>query len=392
MQPSILGVGIIGAGGIVRRHADAYRSLPQLARLVAVADIDYDRAAALKREYRLKDAYSDYRDLLARDDIQVVSICTPPSMHTPIVIDALAAGKHTLCEKPIARTLEGADQAIQAAERYSNIKLSYVYQYRSDPTHARIRHLIQQEELGRILMADLRVRAKRTSAYYASRPGRGSWVVDGGGVLINQAVHQLDSLISFLGSPIELSAVMNTFLKPTQAEDSLVGWIEFEGGAFATVSCTVCAHDDWFAIDILGENAQTKVAGNPNEHYCSWTVESKSSAVKRALWNRGHRLFPDLPTGPGRTVILSQKLLCKLRGRDWLPPTHWGHTPHVKDFLEAIHLSKPVPVPPCEARRSLELAVALYAAAISHKNVRLPIDRNHCYYSGIQLERAHAGS
>jgi UDP-N-acetyl-2-amino-2-deoxyglucuronate dehydrogenase len=392
MQPSILGVGIIGAGGIVRRHADAYRCLPELARLVAVADIDHNRASAAKRAFGFQEAYADYRDLLSRDDVQVVSICTPPHVHTPIVIDALRAGKHVLCEKPMARTLEEADRAIEAADRYSQVQLSYVFQYRSDPTHLRIRHMIQEQDLGRILMATLQVRAQRTPAYYASRPGRGSWGIDGGGVLINQAIHQLDALVSFMGKPIEVSAAMNTFLQPTEGEDTLVGWIKFESGSFATVNCTVCAHQEWFAIEVLGENAQTTVRGDPNEHYCTWMLHSKSSAVRRALWRSGHRLFPDVPTGPRRATIIAQKVVCKLRRHDWLPPRYWGHTPHVRDFLRSIVSSQPVPVPPREARRSLELAVALYAAAIKSEKVLLPIDRHHFCYAGIPSGRFQAAS
>lgn len=252
--------------------------------------------------------------------------------------------------------------------------------------------MIQNKHVGRILMATVHVRAQRMPAYYANRPGRGSWMVDGGGVLINQAVHQLDALISFLGNPTEVSAVMSTFLQPIEGEDTLVGWIKFESGSFATIDCTVCSHDEWFAIQVLGENAQTTVHGYPNRHDCTWVVESKSSAVQRALWRSGLSAFPDVPTGPQRSTVLAQKLVCKLRGHEWLPPRHWGHTPHVREFLQAIVLSRPVPVPPREARRSLELVVALYAAAITGEKVRLPIDRHHFCYAGIPSVRGHSTS
>ncbi len=219
---SVLGVGIIGAGVIMRRHATAYRCLPEFARLVAVADIDQARAIEAKREHGFQEGYTNYRDLLSREDIDLVSICTPPQSHTPIIIDALEAGKHVLCEKPMARTLEDADRTIPVADRHPRLALSFVYQYRSDPTHLRVRQLIQNKDLGRILMANVRVRAKRMPAYYAATPGRASWTTDGGGVLINQAIHQLDALIFFLGTPVEVSAAMETFLQPTESEDTLV--------------------------------------------------------------------------------------------------------------------------------------------------------------------------
>ena len=387
MQPP-LGIGIIGAGVILQNHALAYRGLPELARLIAVSDIDQGRATAAKREHGFQHSYADYRDLLNREDIDVVSVCTPPHVHTPVVVDCLAAGKHVLCEKPISRTLAEADQAIQAADLHPEVKFSTVYQYRTDPAHERVREMIRNESLGRIMMATLRVRAQRTPAYYATAKGRGSWATDGGGVLINQAVHQLDALISFLGAPVEVSAVMNTFLQPTEGEDTLVGWVRFENGAFATIDCTVCAHEEWFAIEVLGENAQVGIKGEPGVQYCTWTVQSKSSAVQRALSRKGLRDYPDLPRGPKPSTILAQKVVCKLRGQTWMRPKHWGHTPHVKRFLESVVSSKAVPVDPREARKSLELAVALYASALSGEPVQLPILSSHPFYNGVLSQAA----
>ncbi len=386
MSRPVVGVGIIGTGVIARRHALAYRSLPELATLLAVADIDEQRAKGAQREHACRFAYTDYRELLAREDIQAVSICTPPQTHTAIVVDCARAGKHVLCEKPMAGTLEQADLAIEVAERLPHSHISYVFQYRSDPTHARIRHLVREGALGKIVLASARIRAKRTPAYYARVPGRGSWATDGGGVLINQAIHQLDTLISFLGTPDEVSAVMDTFLQPTEAEDTLAGWIKFECGAVASLECTTCAHEDSFAIEVVGENAQTAVRGSIDRHFCTWSLESKSSAVERALRARGMRNFPDLPTGPKLSTMRAQKLLCKVRGSQWLPPRHWGHTPHVREFLTAITSDREVPVPPREARRSQELAVALYASAITGAPVRLPVDDRSPFYRGVSQD------
>ena len=386
MMRSVLGVGIIGAGGIVNRHAIAYRSLPQLAKLVAVADIDEKRANRAKKEHGFQHAYTDYRALLDRRDIDVVSICTPPHTHTSIVLDGLEAGKHVLCEKPMSATLEEADLTIRNAQNYPQSKLSYVYQFRSDPVHRRIRQMILNGELGRILLSRVRVLAQRTQAYYATRPARGSWNIDGGGVLINQGIHQLDALVSFLGTPLEASAAMDTYLQPTEGEDPLVGGVRFENGAVAAVDCTVCAHEEWFAIDVLGENVQTTIRGGPKVQYCQWELQSKSLAVQRALWAKGIYSFPNVSRGPRRPVILAQKVFCKIRNRSWLPPRHWGHTPHVRDFLESIVFERPVPVSAREARRSLELAVGLYAAAFDGDVVRFPIGPDHKFYKGISVE------
>src|SRR5260370_17809062 len=174
MGKSVLGVGVIGAGGIVSRHAVAYRCLREFARLVAVADLDESRANAAKREHGFQETYTDYRDLLSRDDIAIVSICTPPHVHAPVVIDALNAGKHVLCEKPMARTLEQADQEIEAAERHPELKMACVSQYRSDPTHLRLRQMSRDQAFGKIPMATDRARAQLMPAYSPISPSLAS--------------------------------------------------------------------------------------------------------------------------------------------------------------------------------------------------------------------------
>ena len=104
------------------------------------------------------------------------------------------------------------------------------------------------------------------------------------------------------------------------------------------------------------------------------------------------RAFRDVSTGPPRSTILAQKLQCKVRGRQWLPPRHWGHTPHVRDFLESVQSNRVVPVAPREARRSLELAVALYSSALTGERVSLPLDKNALYYRGISSKQERGES
>ncbi len=390
MERKVLGIGIIGAGNIIRRHASAYKCLPQLAKLVAVVDIDLKRAQNAKSTFGFKAAFDNHAALLERDDIDVVSVCTPANYHAPIVIDAIQAGKHVLCEKPMANTLAEADDIIEAAGKRSDRNFSFVYQWRSEPAHARIRTAIAQQSMGRPLTAYVHVHAMRTPAYYAAVPGRGSWKTDGGGVLINQAIHQLDALISFLGEPTQASAVMHTFMQPTEAEDTLTGWVKFKSGAFATIECTVCAHRDDFTIGVLAENAAMRLTGGANSHACDWHIESRSSAAKRALNRTGRKQFPSFPEGPGLWAVRGQKVLCKLRGSEWRQPKHWGHTPFIQDYLETVQTGRSAPVPPTEARRSLELAVGLYQSALTGTIVTLPLDQSSPFYRGVESNKVQS--
>ena len=381
-----LGIGIVGAGNIIKRHALAYGALPESARLIAIADIDLKRAKAAKTRFGFDHAHDDYQKLLARDDVDVVDICTPANHHARMVIDALQAGKHVLCEKPLATTLAQTDEIIQAADQHPALTVSCVLQLRSDPTHRRVRLMIQQGHIGRALFAHVNVRLRKKPAYYSSVPGRGSWKTDGGGVLINQAIHQLDALIYFLGDPVAVSAVMATFTQPIEAEDTIAGWVKFSNGAFATIDCTVCAHSKSFAIEVLGENAMMSLGGNPDANSFDWKIKAASGASQSTLKAQGLKECPAAPADPRPWTVAFQKTVSKLRGKSWIPPGHWGHTPFIREFLIAAQTGSPGPVPPREARRSVELAAALYESALTGHIVSLPLDSKSRVYRGVQAE------
>lgn len=385
MDSHPLGIGIIGAGQIIKRHALAYRSLPDLARLVAVAEIDPKRAEEAKKRFRFQRSYTNYADLLACEDIDAVSICTPAAAHAAIVIDAIRAGKHVLCEKPMATTLADADRIIAAAENKPKSTVSCVFQLRNDPTHRRMCWMIEQGYIGKVLFAKVCVRLRKSRGYYQSAPGRGSYRSDGGGVVINQAIHQIDALLSLLGEPVAVSAVMDTFVHPIEAEDTLVGWIRFAGGAIATVECSTCAKRKEFSIDVVGEHAGMRVSGDPDSQRFDWRVDVAGSAAKRSLRSSGLRRFPD-PRDPKPWTVVAGKLLAAITRRDRLPPSDRGHTPLIREFLESALAGRPGPIPPREARRSLELTMALYESARTRRVVELPLDPCCGLYDGVDAE------
>lgn len=379
-----LGVGIAGAGSILKRHALAYRALQDLACVRAIADLDIKRARNASEQYKIDDAVGDVAQLFDRDDVHVIDVCTPAGSHAKLVTAALEAGKHVLCEKPLATTLADADKIIQAAARHPDRTVACVFQLRSDAIHRRMRWMIEQGQVGRPLFGRMCVRLKKSPSYYSSVPGRGTWAADGGGVLINQAIHQLDALISFFGDPVEVSAEMNTFVHPIEAEDSLMGWIRFESGAVASVDCSTCAKKKEFYIDVVGENAAMRVSGDPDAKGFDWRVDASGSAAKKALMRNGKKAWPE-PSDPPKLVQSMQKLAAKARRQPWTPPATWGHTPFIREFLEAARDGKPGPLPPREARRSLELAMALYQSAQSREIVKLPLGQDSPVYSGGRI-------
>jgi predicted dehydrogenase len=308
-----------------------------------------------------------------------------------MVLDALNAGKHVICEKPLATTLADADAIVEAGERHGDRTVSCIFQLRSDPVHRRTRWMIEQGEIGRPLLARLAVRVKKSPSYYSNRPGSGSWKTDGGGVLINQAIHQLDALISFLGEPREASASMDTFVHPIEAEDSITGWVRFESGALATIECTTCAKKKEFLIDVVGEAAQMRITGDPDSQVFDWKVDASGAAARKAVHSTGLKAVP-LPKKQGGLGERMGKIAAKIGRKPWIPPPTFGHAPFIAEFLQAARDGKPGPVPPAEARRSLALAVALYESAKTGRVVRFPVTERNESYHGFEAPRQLAAA
>ncbi len=153
-----VGFGVVGTGVIFRDHAAALRHLGGAARLVGVAELDEGRRTDATSMAYAPVACKDYHDLLKRDDIDVISVCTPPAYHGQVVIDALDAGKYVVCEKPLAQTLEAADRIIEHAKKYPG-KLSTVFQLRYEPEMRRIKWLLDSGHLGKLVYAHCSRRA-----------------------------------------------------------------------------------------------------------------------------------------------------------------------------------------------------------------------------------------
>jgi predicted dehydrogenase len=207
--------------------------------------------------------------------------------------------------------------------------------------------------------------------------------LDGGGVLIVIAIHQIDLLVSLLGDPLEASARMDTFCASSDAEDTLVGWVRFGSGALASVRCTACDHRNDFSIEIVGEDATLRLIGGGRKIVCRWQLESNNRSRQKRLRALGRKQAP-WRLDPGYEAARWMERFYRLVGRTWLPPRGWWHAPFVGQFLRAVHSSTEVPVTPREARRSLELTLALYQSALSGGEVvRIPLTPESPVYSGI---------
>jgi UDP-N-acetyl-2-amino-2-deoxyglucuronate dehydrogenase len=259
-----IGIGIIGAGGIAEAHIYAYSRVPERARVVALADVDKDRASRLAAKLAIDaEVVADYRELFSRDDVQAVSVCTPPFLHAEISAAALRAGRHVLCEKPVAATLAELDE-IERAQAESGRVFSGVFQWRFGRGAKQVRWLVDQGKFGRLHLGLAETLWFRDHPYYDHVPWRGSWRDECGGVTVSQAIHAIDCLVWFLGEPVSVYAQAGTFRARIEADDTAAAIIRFANGAIGQITSTVNTHGkECTRLELYGSDLSAVGGGEP---------------------------------------------------------------------------------------------------------------------------------
>lgn len=247
------GVGIVGCGGISSNHARAYRMFPEDCSIIAVSDVSEEAARRLMSKFDIAGWYLNWRDLLADERIDVVSVCTPHYLHAPMTIAAAESGKHVICEKPMAMTVGEAHEMIETCKSHK-VKLS-IGSERFNPRHRFIKEKVVPE-IGSVEFSWLVDFYFRDTAYYLSGPWRGTWAKEGGGVSVNQAIYTWDQWQWFLGGVDYAYGYWANILHPTiEVEDIAYGLVQFKNGSHGKVLATTCC--EWQAgvsgLRIYGE-------------------------------------------------------------------------------------------------------------------------------------------
>ena len=226
----MLRVGIIGCGNIFTMHATSTAHL-DCAELVGVCDIKKDRADAAANKYGVK-AYYDYKDLIKKDLIDVVHICVPHYLHPIITRYALEHGVHVLCEKPMAIKMEDALANVALAEKM-NLKYGVIFQCRFNNTSKLIKENLENGRLGKIISARVVLTWYRPDSYYSQSDWKGTWDKEGGGVVIDQAIHSLDLANWFINDePVKVQAhLSNRGHSIVEVDDTAEGLIKYRRGA-----------------------------------------------------------------------------------------------------------------------------------------------------------------
>lgn len=342
-------VAIVGAGVIGTVHARLISSLPDQATLVAVADIDFDRAKSLAERYGAT-PYPDAASAYAAEEIDAVGVCIPSAYHPDAAIAALAAGKHVLIEKPLGVSLEGVDRLI-AAERETDRVVSTVSQRRFQPAALFIKRAIDRGYLGRVTSGIAESAFYRSQEYYESGDWRGTAAIDGGGALMNQGIHALDLLVWMLGAPVEVTArTAQLAHERIEVEDVASATITFDNGALGVLLASTAAYPGQpVRITIHGDQG-TAVMDDDRVTVFESAVADRTS-VEEELAPKDEEL--DALLADGWTSI---DLAHRAQYRDWLDAIASGRTPAVSTAA---------------GRRSLAVVLGVYESAGRGQPVQL---------------------
>jgi len=339
---------IFGAGNIASVHAQAIDEVDG-ARLVRVCDAGSGRGRELAERFRARYA-PDADAVIADPEVDAVVITTPSGLHADAVVAAAERGKHALVEKPLDIRLDRCDAMIEAARRNGTV-LAGVFQNRFAPGVARAREAVKAGRLGRLVLANAAVPWHRGTAYYANGGWRGTWQLDGGGALMNQGIHTVDLLHHLAGPLASLSAHTATRLHAIEVEDTASASLRFVDGALGTLHATTASWPGAPArVELYGEKGSVVLEDG---RIVTWRFADAGPEEESAL--------RDLDAGAGSGSA---------------DPTAIGterHRLQTEDFVAAVRDGRAPAVPGSEARRAVEIVLAVYASARSGGAVEFPL-------------------
>ena len=338
-----LGVGIVGCGTISTVHAEALQTGKDVD-LVAVYSRNPENAARLADQFGVKH-YSDWDSFMADPGLDAVSICTPSGTHLDYGRDAAAAGKHVIVEKPIEVTLERARELINACEQ-NQVALAVIYQSRFVEDIRKLKEQLSGGELGDVFMADAYIKWYRGQDYYDSGEWRGSFALDGGGVLINQAIHTIDLLQWFMGNVDTVFGQIGTFTHTgIEGEDNAVATLRFASGAIGVIQGSTSVQP--------AQSRRIEIHGKDG------TVVLDGEAIRFSGGKFGDGDEPDSADAKS--------------GAD-SPLAGFSIEPHKQQFEEISEAIRNGAQPPVNGRDSLQslgIVMAIYESAASGQAVKL---------------------
>ncbi|WP_052282450.1 Gfo/Idh/MocA family protein [Kluyvera genomosp. 1] len=285
---------IIGAGAIHTCHVEALSHLPDVV-LRAIVDTDSDKGNRLAASYGCQ-FFQDYREMLLDGAVDVVHICTPHSLHKPMILAALAAGKQVFCEKPLVMSPLEVDE-IASAAAIAQRHVGICYQNRLNPTSLAIARSIEENALGPMRAIKAVLTWSRSGNYYADSPWRGSFSTEGGSLLINQAIHTLDLMQWFGAGVSRLKGTVDSTLlaDEIETEDSAMATLCFNNGARGLFYASNChASDSPLLLELEFERGMLRLTDNElwqirGDERVKLASNASPDGVGKSYWGIGHQ-------------------------------------------------------------------------------------------------------
>lgn len=342
-----LGFGFIGAGAIAHFHARAVAAASG-GRLVGVVSRRRGTAEGFAQEHGMSFASDDVQQLLAQPGVDAVCITTPSALHLEPALAAIRAGKHLMIEKPLDSTVEGTDHILTEAGK-AGVRVGSIFQARFGDAARQVKAAVDAGRFGRMVLASCYVKWHRAAEYYTGWKGKLS--EDGGGALINQAIHGVDLLQWFAGMPVEVFAWTTRRVHTRiESEDTCVAALRFGSGAFGTIEASTALWPGFSRrIEICGELGSAVMEDDDITRW-EFRVPLPGDEKLRSTRESG-------AMGSGAAAPMAIKFE--------------GHLRQIQDFIDGIRERRPFFIEGREARKAVALVRAIYDSAASGKPVHL---------------------
>lgn len=347
---SMMNFALIGCGRIATNHIKAV--VNNRLSISAVCDVKLEAMEILLAKHGLEGdtsikRYTDYRQMLAENDIQLAAIATESGLHAQIALDCIDAGVNVIIEKPMAMSMADAEEIVHRSQN-KGVKVCVCHQNRFNTAVQETRRALEQGRFGKLSHGSVHVRWNRNRDYYAQAPWRGTWAQDGG-CLMNQCIHGIDLLRWMMGDEVEevYGATRQQFHDYLECEDVGMAVVKFKNGAIGTIegSTNVYPQNLEETLYLFGEQGTVKLGGKSTNHIDVWDFADERDDDKK---NKG-----------------LQEVTSNVYGN--------GHTSLYADMIDAIQQNRIPYVDAIAGRNALEMVLAIYQSAISGKPVKFPL-------------------
>lgn len=350
------GFALIGCGMVGHHHITAIGGVPG-GRLAALCDVREEVARSFGQEAGVP-WFTDYKAMLReRPDIDIVNVCTPSGLHLEPALACIRAGKHVVIEKPLEITLSRCDRLIAAADK-AGVRLATIFPSRFSDAAKFARKAVEQGRLGTLTLGDGTVRWWRPQSYYDSGGWRGTWKLDGGGALMNQSIHCVDLLQSFMGRVKAVTAIAGCLAhQRIEVEDTAIVAVEWACGAYGVIQGTTAAWPGFAKRIAISGDAGTIVL--EEDQITVWELQRKRASDVKTL----DRLAAAGSHGTGAS--------------DPMAFSPENHRRQLADFVKALRTGGAPLVDGREGRKSVEIILAAYKSAETGRRVELPLSARY---------------